>query len=939
VTTASTTKRTTKRKHTRSSRKAPAREPSVPESPKPEGLEPENLVLVKSNGHGHVSRPGAKTDDDKEPEPNADSVANVAPEPEPEPEPQPESEPAPEPDPEPQPESESAPEPDPEPEPETKPDPKPKPAPDRLSQIAQKHAARPLAPSPTPSIEEIAARTELVGDSVPAAESDPSRRAGPTLGPVSFTTDAPDLSEPNSKPRSLEDLMALFPIGDGQYTVRVYRRGPKAWGGYPCTGVQRPIRTAMSYREFRDAYGGGDYALTVYGPPKRGGIFDHKTGRVRPKALTGDVTFTVPFSPPYGGPPNPEGSVDYDFEEDDDQWDQSEEHMLGSSYKPLPVGARPTTTADAKIHEANLQYQEREEERRERIARERAEQAASIPAQIAPLLDSVQKSSGRFLEMMHERQREENERLRHEREEARARAEQLEQERREKEECERKERKEREEAERKKLEEERQALQNRPSSPKEFAEAARAMNEPVMAAFTQLLQKPDSEIGKAEVEAVRGQITQLQEAHRSELQRTHESYQSQLDRERKAHEDALKREQDRATDAITRAERRATDIEDRAERRIKEAQERSERDLRDVKADADKRVADAERIWKDRIEDERRNHEREIRSIHANYDTRLATEKSIADNTQTSLRSEVERERADRARFEQEAKEKSDLAQQVQKFASTAESLGYSRTDGSDAPTDWKAELLHLGVNLADRAPEMLRSAGEAVAKAKSQPVQVMQQPMMYAPALPAAPGFGAPQVPSIAGGFATEDGVDYEGSPGTSEGYWPSPGMPEPGIVPSTPSEMPPMPGPSRAPAGPVPSAPPAPASARPAPQPASEQMPSAYPETPPPAPATPALQAPPPVIEIPNEQINALRPLFEDAFKQGIPPDQFAQDLISQHGVGVIRSLALALSPARITSAITSTPDGMHSPLVRREGQKYLKALFAEVRKQVGS
>lgn len=839
------------------------------------------------------------------------------------------------------------------------------PEPNKLEQIVQKHSRRQenFEPEDLPTVQEIAASTQLHGHTnpVPPDESDPAKRDKPTMGPVRFTeAAAPDLSDPKAKPRSLEDLMATFPVGDGQYFIRVNRRGPKTWSGYHCAGVQRPIRTSMTMGQFVREYGGGEYALTVYGPPKRGGIPDPETGQIRPKAMTGDVQLTVPYAAPYGGPPNPEASIDPEDELTDDEWMQQEDQQMryGPAFRPL--GARPTTPADAKIHEAELLAHEREQERQERLARERAEQQANLPSQIAPLLDTVQSSSARMLEMMTERQREETERVRAEREEERERRIELEKERARREEEDRRERKRATEEERKKLEEERERLASKPSAAEELANATQAMMSPVIAALTR---KGDGE-GKEAAEALRFQIAQMQDANKSELQRIHEAHQSEMRREREAHEAALRREQERAQDIAERAEKRSAEAEDRADRRIREAQERAERDVRQAKEDGDKRVADAERIWKDRLEDERRNHERELRSLNTNFDTRLSTEKSVADNARIMLQGEVERERSEKARYQQEATEKGDIVAQVQKVTAVAESLGMKPAGESETPGDWKSQLLQVGVNLAQNLPEIVQNAGDAVAKAKNPHVQVIQQPGMYSPpALPPAPGMGMPMMP---GGFATEDGVDFEGAAGTPDGHYPGPAGTRPGIVPpqpapvaepiapapdmvgqSVPPPQPAQPIASQMPPGPpIAPAPPLASAAMP-PPPQNVPLPPAAPaprksaptaaRQPPPAPMPAPQPAAPPVIL--DDQILALRPVFENAFDQKMSAEQFAEDLIAESGADLVRQIAAVLTPEAITAALTKSPDGARSPLVRREGQQWLKAIFVAVRKRVGT
>lgn len=838
--------------------------------------------------------------------------------------------------------------------------------PSKLEQIVQKHTQRDEQPEPEelPSVEQVAARTQLHGHTnpVPPTESDPAKREKPTMGPVSFTAAAaPDLSDPKAKPRSLEDLMGTFPVGDGQYFIRVNRRGPKTWSGYHCAGVQRPIRTSMTMGQFVREYGGGEYTLTVYGPPKRGGIPDPESGRIRPKALTGDVPLTVPYAAPYGGPPNPEASINPEDELTEDEWMQQEDEQMRYGPAFRPIGTRPTTPADAKIHEADLLAHEREQERIERLARERAEQSASLPSQIAPLLDTVQSSSARMLEMMTERQREETERVRAEREEERQRRIELEKERTRREEEDRKERKRASDEERQKLEEERQRLASKPSAAEELANATQAMMSPVIAALTR---KGDGE-GKSEAEALRLHIAQMQDANKSELQRIHEAHQSEMRREREAHEAALRREQERAQDIAERAEKRSAEAEERADRRIREVQERAERDVRQAKEDGDKRVADAERIWKDRLEDERRNHERELRSLNTSFDTRVSTEKSIADNARMMLQGEVERERSEKVRYQQEATEKGDIVAQVQKVTAVAESLGMKPAGESETPGDWKSQLLQVGVNLAQNLPEIVQNAGDAVAKAKNPHVQVIQQPGMYAaPALPPAPGMSAPMMPAAPGAFATEDGVDFEGTPGTSEAYYPGAAATRPGMVPpqaqaepiapapdmmgqSVPPPEPAQPIAAQMPPGPpIAPAPAAPPAAMP-PPPQNVPLPPAAPApqrrtaAPAPQPAPAAAPAPQPAAAsvVPDEQILALRPVFEDAFNQRISADQFAEDLIAESGADLVRQIVAVLTPEAITAALTKSPEGARSPLVRREGQQWLKAIFVSVRKRVGT
>jgi hypothetical protein len=377
---------------------------------------------------------------------------------------------------------------------------------------------------------------------------------------------------------------------------------------------------------------------------------------------------------------------------------------------------------------------------------------------------------------------------------------------------------------------------------------------------------------------------------------------------------------------VRREQERAKLSEERAERLVKDAQERSERDLRMTKEDADKRVKDVERLWKDRLEGERRAHESELRGLNANFDTRIHTEKTTAEIRASTLQNDVERERLEKQRYQHEAEEKGDLPAQIQKFTVMAETMGYSRESG-EQPADWKTTLMGVGANLAEQLPQILSNAGEAVAKAKggAPAVQVVQQPGLMPMAHPQAlppPMAGPPPLT-----FATEESLDdFDGGISTPEPRYPTPAGAEPG------------------PPGPV-----APPAVRPQPPfaPAAAPVPVAAQVAPPPAPPVaatppqpaPALQSakrgrrPKPeaaagsALEISPQDALKYKDSFEDAIRAGVSANDFAEGLTQAVSPAMLAAMAEGLSPEAVRKALMATPEGQRSPLVRREGQRYLK------------
>jgi hypothetical protein len=796
-----------------------------------------------------------------------------------------------------------------------------------LEGIASKYADR----------EETGLDGDMEDDAVPPAEPDPGRRARPTMGTVQIVEDSPDFVGVVEKPRSLEDLMALFPIGhEGQgYYVRVVRKSPKKWGTIDCAGVQRPITEGMTFEQFKREYGGGEYGLTVYGPPRSKGILDVRTGRMRPKALTNEVTFTVPFMPPYGCPPNPDAGWDGD----EDGFDATYDDNLEEDYDMMtraPI-RRAASLADAKIVEAQIGAHERAQEREARKREQLEQQVLGLPQQmgatIQPILDTVNAQSDRTLEFIQRnaaaREEDQRERERSERE----RRIQAEEEAKRVENESRIAQQRHYEEERLRLEEERRRMEQRPTGAAEIAG--------LVTSLASVL-KPSDDGGRTET--LQQQIAALTDQHRREIDQLHATYRAEAERNARAaadiaaraeqaHMAALERTERRVSDAEERAGKLTRDAEERSERRVKEVTERAEREITRAKEDGEKSVREIERVLTARMEDERRSHEREVRLQKEMYDMRLGTEKGMSETRVTTLQTEIERERAEKERLRKEADEKGDLPAQIERFAGVAGSLGWVKGDAPEAAPDWKSMAFGVMTNLAQQFPEILKNAGEAVAKSRGSatpPPPQMQGPQTmagYAQLPPPQPDHlmshpePARRYPGPlrrrGGGFGTEDGPEPVNlAPPPAPRYQP---IVMPNLDAPPPVGPPQMDSPQWGPPPPAPS-------------------PSMMPPPPAPVAAPPVAAQPSPEVDSGQmDQVMMLRRGLEGAFESGQPVAQFAGILVAQFGKEQLAGMMQMVDEDAIVGMISQSPGGADSPLLRRDGRKYLSELLAATKEMV--
>lgn len=750
-----------------------------------------------------------------------------------------------------------------------------------------------------PSAEDVARDTEIYGTGgvIPPVEIDPRKRDRPTMGSVrSAATEDDEPSEPadvsSGKHRSLADLFASYPVGDGQYEIQVVRRAPNSWGGFQCKGIQRPIRQYLTDGDFIELYGGGEYTLTVVGPPRRGGVVDPQTNKIRPKALSEPIAYAVPQS----YPPNPDACVFGDADDEDYQQENDMRHIPQVQIGRQPSG-RPTTVADAKILETELTFEERRqlreqererEQQREQQERERqlASQLQSLPASMEPLmkhaLQSVQNQANENTSILRDQLQAERERADAERERAEARA----------------------------------AQAQKPSA--EITLLTGTMGKMIE---SMIAKRPEEGL---ELQRLAGQFAQeretMQGAHQRELERISTSAEKQV------------------RDATERADARIRDIELRCTDRETRAINDAERQVREAKEAATREKADIERMYTSRLTDETRNHDRELRAKDESWGGRLETQKTAFEMRIAQKDDELARLRSDSERYRTDAEKNANLPARMAEWHETAELMGYTKSDGAAEPMGWKEMLGQVGLQLVGKLPEIVQSAGDAVRGTKAQLTPEAQYAQMLAQSQQTAPQqmAGAPQhqFPPLPRRrnrmvFNTEGGPDFGENPIEGTGTYVAPQQQTPMTAPAgiAPAGLQAQPNPTWQPP-PMPQQMMVPQPQMQFPPQPQQQMPQQFMQ--PPAPVQQQAQPATGGADVSAEQILALVKVFEQAYATDEPPAAFAQGLVQQIGAPMAKQLLAGLSVERVVATIQASPGGAASPLVRRDGQKFLRAVW---------
>jgi F0F1-type ATP synthase membrane subunit b/b' len=759
----------------------------------------------------------------------------------------------------------------------------------RLVRISKRTRARPVDPPAPPLTTE---PYHTPDDEVPPEIEEPAARARPTIGQIELTraaTEEEDLIEPSASDgvlRTLEDVMGRFPIGDssGQYSVHVERKRPTAYNGVAARGTLRSITRPIDIATFIEEYGGGDYELIVYGPPRRGGVIEESTGLPRPKALTKPIRLTIPYHGAGGYEPNPEAAFPKEEEEEEDMA-MGNQQSGGPAPFPPQLLTRGASPANAKMVESHLTHEERMDQRRreDRQREERQEQSATA-------------ATLRVMEQAHQ-QRESDWR------------------------------------------EEKRAMATRVT---ELERLIRESKGGETSALTNLVAAMNPKASSSELEQLRTghqrEMERLTSGHKQEIDNLRRTFQEQTERQTvTARADA-----DRLNDRI-RADtetylRRIKDLEEKVERERKEhdaATDRIRQDLRGemdrtldvLKREAERDMQRQKEMYEARLSDERRSAERDDRVRTEGQELRVQSAKAPLESKIAMLEAENRRLKGDVHRYREEAERNRDLGTQIERATKQAELLGFTKDAGGGAgedegPQDIGTILTKVGLKVVDHLPELLKSASEAVATVRGGAQRAPVPPPGFGGQELPLPRSTVTQAPPVRQAFMHEDAGPL---PPLAADYGTTAYAPV--VAPPPLAPMAPPPGmPVAAPSAPPPAREhPATPSQAPPPAPTGQEM----------VPASPL--APPPAEHPMTEQIVLdARPHLEQAYEQQWNVDELAELQVKQQGAVNVKMALSGLTPQAF-SRVLQAHGFENSPLVRASGQRYLRGLHRALVKAV--
>lgn len=465
----------------------------------------------------------------------------------------------------------------------------------------------------------------------------------------------------------------------------------------------------------------------------------------------------------------------------------------------------------------------------------------------------------------------------------------------------------------------------------------------------------------------------LRAEHTRELARMSE----QRDRDRESFTTQLKDARDRAdriaSDERARADQRIKDAEERFHNNERDARERAAADVQRAKDEAERRLGEQHRQTESRIADLDRNHARDLASKEAAHVMATDSLKATYEMRIDQARGEVKRTSQDVERYKKEAEDNKDVVGAITKLKENAAALGMidASEAGGDDPETFGQMAMKVGANLASSLPQIVESISnlvrggkdaEALAHARALERQHMAeaqgrgfaappsaralpaphqrrqappqlQPLSQVTSPPLIPGQEpfrhSPRTNTIReipmGDQQPEEIMRQEALARQQQSQialerplaTEAPFVPGPGVDPFH-TGMPPEP--QMAPPPPAPSAAPAPALG----------------SAPPPAPA-PAVDAGLEALLAEDREIIQTEPWLVPQYTASVSPALLAAGLIDQAGPDTVRQMLAGLGSAERVIEAYERQRGPEHPFVRRDGKKFLRALFAELRELV--
>lgn len=701
------------------------------------------------------------------------------------------------------------------------------------------------------------------------------RRDGPTLGPIQERERPTADLVGDRAPRTLNDLYARWPLGDDpHFFLRVERTAPKKFHGVDVAGFIGEIRYKVTESELQQLLGGKEYKLTLYGPDPRG--LSDAEGNPTIKALTDPILLTVPVLPPVLNA-------------------LRKEEGTAMNMNPFaPTAAPPTTPADAQIHRANAGFfadmvkLQREDDRR----RENVSQQATT---------SLMSYMTETTKAQQEQARQESQR--------------------------------REEGYQNQIKELKEQLKSEKEAQTTVATQVAQAKDEANRSFMAFVEKmgPDKE----------AEVRRLSDYYNNQLGVLRQAYEDQLRAMRDRHEGDLRRADERLRDSESkyqqlleqeRTQGRASIEQERSQWTQREADLRTQmkEQLESERATSNQRIADLKERHEAEVKQLERAHERELRTLKDSSDTRTSVSDQTHQITVGQLEAQLQEAKEEVERLRQEVEDAKDLPAQLEKMTQQAELLGYEKKDANEPKTPMERFAVTAGAGFA----QLMQNAGDWVPA-----MMASRQQQQVRGALPQQGQQGPPPPPQrrapppqqqrrTRGAQWAAEGVQVRRPRSEPMGFDPNPqAAPAPATTPTSP---------------------PPPTQAAPQPAPEANRVVTTHGEQQNTA-AAQQQENPPvngqseqPAVPLPPKFVNtfgaeaSLQFLqqAEEAVKGQVDPYAFSTFMVNSFPDGA-RVLIENFTVEEILDAVRGIPGTEASPLLRRDGKKWVEGLFRSVKK----
>lgn len=465
---------------------------------------------------------------------------------------------------------------------------------------------------------------------------------------------APEPTSAKHRFTCLADINSEFEIGPIHH-ITVERKEPAAFAGQSIKGMLGKLRRPIDDDEFAEIFGGGKYALRVYGPHPHGKK-DRLTGETRLHAFTNPIIYEVPGTPNvdidhsrFGGPSQRQGN--------------GMSGALGSRPATGPeanIVSHLLTTADKARESAEKVQHERLLETKQRTAEDTTRVTQFADAQLARAQQELERRD-RTIEELRKEMREADERFRAELREIERRA------------------------------------QSAPRPESALMEGMRDIY--------------SSQMSGAQQEARRAQ-----DELRRETDRLRSEHQAARDRDREHFDDERRRLDERNRETVDRYERQLSDQRTTHSQQLEDERKRSRDALDAARRDYETQLDRQRQDYEQRLKDKAREIEHQEQHYKQLGDLKALTTETEHSGKIAQLNQEKAYLESELKRTRRELEEKGDLVEQLSKWEMIASQLGYKKGEGGDeGPKDWKEMLAGGFMDGVRSLPETLAQAKEAL--------------------------------------------------------------------------------------------------------------------------------------------------------------------------------------------------------------------------------